>query len=105
MESVKLTEALGCAVRDRLLVSAEAFDAQVAGLTPRRLLVDWPWLEVDPESDNSWDGTFGFPRDADAHDWCNTPWRIEPGPSELEIGDACFVDSANRRYGDWHREI
>ena len=91
MDSVKLTQALGYAVGDRLVVSAEAFDVRVAGLTSRRLLVGWPWLEVDPDSDNSWDGTIGFSRDADAYDWCNTPWRIEPDPSELEIGDACFV--------------
>ncbi|HEX6968166.1 MAG TPA: hypothetical protein VF174_05045 [Micromonosporaceae bacterium] len=91
MESVKLTEALGYTVGDLLMISAEAFDARVAGTTPRRVLIDWPWREVDPESTNSWDGTLGFPRDPDAHDWCNTPWRLEPDPSELKTGDSCFV--------------
>ena len=91
MESVRLTEALGYNVGDLLMISAEAFDVRVAGTTPRRLLIDWPWREVDPKSANSWDGTLGFPRDPDAHDWSNTPWRLEPDPSELQTGDGCFV--------------
>ncbi|MDR7273633.1 hypothetical protein [Catenuloplanes atrovinosus] len=91
MNSVKLTEASGYTVGDLLLISAEAFDARVAGTTPRRVRVDWPWREVDPESRNSWDGTVAFPRDPGAYEWCNTPWRLEPDPSELTTGDACFV--------------
>ncbi|WBB69549.1 hypothetical protein [Micromonospora sp. WMMD812] len=91
MDSVRLTEALGYSVGDLLLISAEAFDARVARTTPQRLLIDWPWWEVDPESANSWDGTVGFPRDADAHGWLNTPWRLEPDASELQAGDPCFV--------------
>lgn len=91
MESVRLTEASGYAVGDLLVISAEAFDARVSGITARRVLIEWPWRESDPESENSWDGTLGFPRDAEAYDWCNTPWRLEPDPSELEVGDSCFV--------------
>jgi hypothetical protein len=91
VESVRLAEALGYTVGDLLMISAEAFDARVAGTTPRRVLIEWPWREVDSESANSWDGTMGFPRDPDAYDWRNTPWRLEPDSSELQTGDACFV--------------
>lgn len=91
MESVRLTKAVGYTVGDLLLISAEAFDARVAGTTPRRVLIDWPWREIDHESANSWGGTMAFPRDPDAYDWCNTPWRLEPEPSELEAGGSCLV--------------
>ncbi|GAA0516943.1 hypothetical protein Ade02nite_84880 [Paractinoplanes deccanensis] len=91
MESVKLTEALGYTVGDRLMISAEAFDTRVARTTTLRVLVAWPWREVDEESANSWDGTMGFSRDPDAYDWGNTPWRLEPDPSTLRAGDPCFV--------------
>lgn len=91
MDSVRLTEALGYSVGDLLLISSEATDVRVAGTTPRRVLLAWPWREVDPESANSWDGTIGFSRDPDAYDWRNTPWRLEPDPSELDTGDSCFV--------------
>ena len=91
MRPISLTEAQGYAVGDLLMLSAEAFDAQVVGVTPRRVLVEWPWLEADESSDNDWDGTLGFPRDTDAYDWCNTPWRLEPAPEELQPGSSCFV--------------
>ncbi|MFY1697925.1 hypothetical protein [Solwaraspora sp. WMMA2101] len=91
MESVRLTEAVGYTVGELLLISAEAFDARVAGTTLRRVLIDWPWREIDPDSANSWDGTVAFPRDPDSYDWCNTPWRLEPDPSDLEAGDSCFI--------------
>lgn len=91
MESVRLTQAQGYVVGDLLLISAEAFDTEVAGTTPTRVLVDWPWREIDAASANSWDGTMGFPRDPDALDWCNTPWRLEPDSSDLQTGDPCFV--------------
>ncbi|MFF3866254.1 hypothetical protein [Micromonospora sp. NPDC001898] len=86
-----MTEALGYTLGDLLMISAEAFDARVVRTTPQRLLIDWPWWEADPDSANSWDGTVGFPRDPDAHGWQNTPWRLEPDPSELRAGDPCFV--------------
>lgn len=91
MHSIKLTEALGYAIGDSLTISAEVFDARVARVTPRRVLIDWPWREVDPNSETSWDGTIGFPRGPDAYDWCNTPWRLEPDPSELKVGQMCLV--------------
>ncbi|MEU8182593.1 hypothetical protein AB0B85_32420 [Micromonospora sp. NPDC049044] len=91
MNSVRLAEALGYRVGDLLMISAEAFDARVVGTTPQHLLIDWPWWTADPESANSWDGTIGLPRDADDYGWHNTPWRLEPDPSELHTGDPCFV--------------
>lgn len=91
LNSSRLTEALGYTVGDRLLISAEAFDARVVGTTPHRLLIDWPWRETDPESDNSWDGTVGFPYAPGAPGWLNTPWRLEPDAAELHVGDPCFV--------------
>ncbi len=91
MESAKLTTALGYAVGDRLTIFAEAFETRVKRVNARRLTVEWPWREVDPDSEkNLWDGTLGFARDSDAYDWRNTPWRLEPNPEELEPGGSCF---------------
>ncbi|MFC8851041.1 MULTISPECIES: hypothetical protein [unclassified Micromonospora] len=86
-----LPEVLDYKVGDVLLISAEASEARVARVAPRRLTIAWPWREIDPDSENSWDGTLGFPRDPDAYDWVNTPWRLERDPSGLNSGDACFV--------------
>ncbi|MFI6763201.1 hypothetical protein ACIBF5_29125 [Micromonospora sp. NPDC050417] len=91
MESVKLLEVLGYAVGDLLMIRANAFDALVVKTTLRRVLVEWPWREVDPDSQNSWDGTVGFPREPDGRDWSNTPWRLEPDAAELEAGELCLV--------------
>ncbi|MEV4282267.1 hypothetical protein [Actinoplanes xinjiangensis] len=91
MESIRLSTALGYTVGDRLVISAEAFESRVSHLDARRVMVEWPWREVDVDSRNSWGGTLGFPRDSDAYGWCNIPWRLEPDPEELEPGDPCFV--------------
>ena len=64
MNDMRLTEAAGHAVGDTLRISCEAFDSRVVGATPMRILVAWPWFEVDEESENRWDGTRAFPRKA-----------------------------------------
>jgi hypothetical protein len=33
----------------------------------------------------------GLSYDPDHYSWSNTPWRVEPDPSELVIGDQCFL--------------
>lgn len=91
VNTVSLAEAEGYAVGDLLRLSSEAFDARVVGTTARRVLIEWPWFAVDEASDNDWGGTFGFPRDSEAYEWCNTPWRLEPDPEELHAGSSCFV--------------
>jgi hypothetical protein len=91
MHSVSLQNALGYSVGDVLLISCEPFDTRVVRVTPDRVSVEWPWRRPDPESENWWEGRVSFPRDPDAYGWVNTPWRLEPDPTELEEGDACFV--------------
>jgi hypothetical protein len=91
LATTSLSCALGCTVGDTLRIFADVADVRVAGTTPRRVLVAWPWWEVDEESANSWDGTVGFPGDPDAYEWRNTPWRLEPDPSALGTGDGCLL--------------
>jgi hypothetical protein len=91
MYDMRVAEAAGYAVGDTLRISCEAFDSRVVGTTPTRILVAWPWFEVDEESENRWNGSRGFPRDPEHYAWGNTPWRVEPDPSELGTGDPCFV--------------
>ena len=91
MERIRLDSARGFTVGDLLRISCEALDTKVTSTTPTRVLVRWPWREIDPSSASRWDGTIGFPRDPDHYDWCNTPWRIEPDGWDLTAGDNCFV--------------
>jgi hypothetical protein len=91
MNYTTLTEFAGYAVGDTLQVSCEAHDARVVGTTRTRLLVEWPWLQVDEASENPWNGTMELPRDPEAYVWEGVPWRLEPDPSELGTGDPCFV--------------
>jgi hypothetical protein len=91
MRMIQLSEALGYFVGDVLTISAAPFDTRVVRMQARRLAVEWPWWQADPDAENSWDGTVGFPRDPDAYGWCNTPWRVEPDVSELEPGQMCMV--------------
>ncbi|GAA4608897.1 hypothetical protein BJY16_007065 [Actinoplanes octamycinicus] len=91
MNEVRLQEAGGYFVGDLLRLTSETFEVQLVHVGVSRVSVEWPWLEVDSASNNSWDGTMGFSRKSQSYDWCNTPWRLEPDPEELEKGDSCFV--------------
>jgi hypothetical protein len=81
----------GFAVGDHLIISCEPVDVHVSYATMSRVFVAWPWREIDPESRAHWDGTMGFSRDPNHWDWRNTPWRLEPDPSDVSAGDVCMV--------------
>ncbi|MEU9130708.1 hypothetical protein AB0D08_21845 [Kitasatospora sp. NPDC048540] len=91
MRRVRHESAEGFARGDRLILSAEPFDVHVSSVTATRVFIEWPWREIDGESKNRWDGTVGFSRDPDHWDWRNTPWRVEPDPSELSAGETCML--------------
>ncbi|MFF0574620.1 hypothetical protein [Streptosporangium saharense] len=72
-------------------ISCDPREVSVRGVTATRILVDWPWLQPDPESAHPWNGTVGFPKDPDSYEWCNTAWRVEPDGWSLKEGSVCIV--------------
>jgi hypothetical protein len=78
-------------VGESLTLACEPADARVASMSTQYVFVEWPWREADPESRARWNGQVALPRSADSREWLNTPWRIEPAVSELEVGDLCLV--------------
>ena len=91
MARTRVSTARGFSVGDVLTISSDVSEVRVAGGTNHTFFVDWPWREIDPESENRWDGKFGFPRDPEHYDWRNTPWRVEPDGWELSTGDMCLI--------------
>ncbi|TDB77120.1 hypothetical protein E1264_37725 [Actinomadura sp. KC216] len=81
----------GFVVGETVQISCEAQEVQVRGVTATRVLLDWPWGEPDPASENFWDGTLGLPRDPTSYDWRNIPWRVDPDTDSLTAGDICIV--------------
>ncbi len=73
---------------DRLLISCEARECEVAEVDEFYVYVRDPWLRPDPESRCSWDGTTAFARDPQRHDF-DRIWHLSPSPAELRVGDTC----------------
>jgi hypothetical protein len=59
----------------------------IATISDWRIVVNWPWKEVDPSSQFAWDGTVAFPRDERSPEWLNTPWRFEDVVRDFNVGD------------------
>lgn len=78
-------------VGDELVVWCDPEDARVADVRGGYVYIEWPWREVDLSSNKRWNGQLAFPRDPDSLEWANTPWRLDPDPSELEVGETCQV--------------
>jgi hypothetical protein len=91
MRRVNFDAAKGFRVGELVVIACEITRARVARTTPSRILVSWPWRAIDPAGRNSWDGTVGFPRDADDPSWLNLPWRITPDVSQLDADDVCEI--------------
>ena len=91
MGSRFLDSGRGLNVGDTVRISCNPLEMRVRGTTATRILVDWPWWQSDPGSENPWDGTVGFPIDPDSYEWCNTAWRMEPDGFSLNAGDICIV--------------
>jgi hypothetical protein len=84
-------QAEGFTVGEVIRISCEPVDVRVSAVTAARVFLEWPWRNVDAESGCRWDGTVGFPRDSGDWDWRNTPWRLEPEPAFLDVGDSCLL--------------
>lgn len=87
----KHEQAQGFTVGERLIISCEPVEVRVSSATASRVFVEWPWREVAPESRFQWDGTMGFSRDPHHWDWRNTPWRLQPDPDDLSVGEECII--------------
>ncbi|MEV4719121.1 hypothetical protein AB0J94_18170 [Micromonospora noduli] len=72
-------------------MSSEPVRTRIVGMSLHRIVLEWSWWQVDEESENDWDGTIGIPTSPSAHDWRNTPWRIESSDLSLEVGGYCTV--------------
>lgn len=72
-------------------ISCEPADAQVVKVTDHYVSLKWPWRELDSSSQMRWNGLLALPRHETNPEWANTPWRVEPDPSELAVGDICMV--------------
>lgn len=75
---------------ERILIRSEPRTVRVARMLGRHAAVEWPWLEVDPESRFHWDGTVAIPTDPTRLDWWETPWRLEPHTA-LKRGNECLL--------------
>ncbi|MGW7328393.1 hypothetical protein ACWGIU_07220 [Streptomyces sp. NPDC054840] len=53
--------------------------------------VEWPWAEIDPQSQYSWNGRRAFATSPDSPDWTMSLFRTDPEPWHLHAGDTCRV--------------
>ena len=53
--------------------------------------VEWPWGQIDPDSQFRWNGQRAFARSADSDDWIRSLFRTEPEPWNLVAGSECKV--------------
>jgi hypothetical protein len=78
-------------VGEQIVISCEPVDTEVLKKLGDHYCVKWPWGAVDQQSRFRWDGSMAFPVDDESFEWQNTPWRLEPDPSELVVGASCMV--------------
>lgn len=87
----KLSSGQGYEVGDILRISSEVYEVRVSRVTDQRVSLEWPWRDIDPESQSIWEGSIGFPRDPDHYGWRYIPWKMEPGGDDLTEGDRCLI--------------
>jgi hypothetical protein len=78
-------------VGELLTLVCPMVDARVAGVGGQYVFIEWPWREVDSDSKARWNGQVALPREIESYEWVNTPWRVEPDPDQLGVGDSCTV--------------
>lgn len=102
--AVLLIEGQPVAVGDLLHLSSGSGQARVASVSRYWVGMVWPWITIDPASQYRWDGTMAFPRQPDDHEWSDMPWRTDPPPERLEVGDQCrvFMPEMDVRVVDLH---
>ncbi|MFF7448425.1 MULTISPECIES: hypothetical protein [unclassified Streptomyces] len=77
-------------VGDVLLVSCPSARARVVHVTPREVSVEWPWGQIDPNSEIRWNGHRSIPCTAPDDEWGGL-FQIDPHPGHLEVGGYCLV--------------
>jgi hypothetical protein len=77
-------------VGDVLLVSCPSARTRVAHVTPFDISVEWPWAQIDPDSEIQWNGRRAIPRTSRNGEWGGL-FRVDPSPRHLEAGDSCLV--------------
>ncbi len=76
-------------VGDILRVSCAPVPARVTGVSRSYVSIEWPWGEVDPDSQYGWNGRFALPVEPDGWEW--SLFRTEGDPRGLEPDDTCLV--------------
>ncbi|MFF3847108.1 hypothetical protein [Streptomyces sp. NPDC002328] len=77
-------------VGDDLLVSCPPTRMRVAQVTPFDITVEWPWAQIDPDSEIRWNGRRAIPHTSDNGEWGGL-FRVDPSPRHPETDDACLV--------------
>ncbi|MEV1174988.1 hypothetical protein [Nonomuraea sp. NPDC049784] len=78
-------------VGDVLRVTCPPTSARVADVSRFYATVEWPWGEIDPDSQYRWNGQVAFPTDPDSYEWLLDVFRTNPEPQHLAPGDTCLV--------------
>jgi hypothetical protein len=92
MPAEQALDASGYTVGELLRISCEPRNARVTEVTPYYVTLEWPWRGIDNESRRfRWSGRVALPRDPNHFEWHNTPWRVDPEPHELQVGDLAIV--------------
>ncbi|MGW1030343.1 hypothetical protein ACWD4J_43035 [Streptomyces sp. NPDC002577] len=77
-------------VGDVLLVSCPFVDMRVVHVTAFDVSVEWPWAQIDPESEIQWNGLRGVPRTTRNGEWGGL-FQVDAPAGHLEVGGSCLV--------------
>ncbi|MBM7437997.1 hypothetical protein [Streptomyces sp. HB132] len=78
-------------VGDVLRVSCPPAQGRVVDVFPFDVAVEWPWAQIDPQSQFRWNGQRAFATDPDSPDWTTSLFKTDPEPWKLHAGDSCLV--------------
>lgn len=78
-------------VGDVLRVSCPPAKGRVTDVSRFHASVEWPWAEIDPQSQFRWNGQRAFAMSADSPEWTMSLFRTDPVPWDLHTGDTCLV--------------
>ncbi|MGW3725002.1 hypothetical protein [Streptomyces sp. NPDC000851] len=73
-----------------LLVSCPSARARVVHVTPFEISVEWPWAQIDPDSEIRWNGHRAIPSATPNGEWGGL-FQVDPHAGRLEVGDSCLV--------------
>ncbi|MER7676282.1 hypothetical protein [Streptomyces sp. NPDC096934] len=78
-------------VGDILRVSCPQAQTRVAHVSRFYASVEWPWAQIDPESQFRWNGQRAFAVSADSSEWTMSLFKTTPEAWNLHVGDSCLV--------------